>query len=175
MSAALNDPYREHVPPPAHLRLPEVFHVTQRYLSAYDRDLRLRRSAERPHLFVLERRVRRKPATNTGMRNRSDMHIQARDGYIHIATVHPAFLARPHQIIARLRDGGTDLWAHGGAEKVTNELEYEEHWSRETRRRRRRQLFRDIALESYDTISRLGGTRVSIPAMPHAAFSGAPA
>ena len=173
------DIYRDHVPVSAALRLPPVFADTQRYISAYDRDLRLRRSAERPALFVLERRIRRRPAVNTGMRDASDMHIQARDGYLHIATVHPSFLPRPHRIIAALREGGVDMWASGGAEKVINELEYEEDWARVTRRRRRIALFRDIAKDHYDILSRLGNrdgsdrTRISAPALPHSAFHGA--
>jgi hypothetical protein len=173
-----DEPYRDHVAPPEHLKLPAVFASTQRYLSAYDRDLRLRRSAERPHLYVLERRIRRRPATNTGMRDLSDMHIQARDGYLHIATVHPSFLPRPHRIIAALRDGGLDIWAAGGSQKVINELEYEEQWGKVTRRRRRLQLFRDIAKDHYDILSRLGNrdgterTRITVPALPHGHFTG---
>lgn len=167
--------YRDHVPVSVALRLPDSYMLAQSYLAAYDPELRLRRSAERSHLYVIERRVRRRPAVNTGMRDWSDMHVQARDGYIHVATVHPSYLAHPDRIIVALREQGTDLWAEGGAGRVTDELEYEEAWAKETRRRRRLDLFRGLALEHYDILSRMGNrdgtdrTRISVP---HSAFTG---
>lgn len=164
-----NAPYVGHVPLPVSLALPARYAFAQRVIQAYDRDLRLRRSAEQAHLFVLERRIRRRPAANAGMRDRSDMHVQARDGYLHVATVHPSFLPKPHRLLATLLGQGLDLWASGGSDKVSDEIEYEEDWAKITRRRRRISLFRDIALDHFDLLSRRGNadgtdrTRVSVP------------
>lgn len=144
-----------HIPLPVALRLPPSYGHVQGYLERIDPDLRLRRSAERPAFYVLERRCRRRPAVNTGMRDTSDIHVQARDGYIHVATVHPNWLNKPWNIVRALQEEGTDLWAKGGATKVANEMEYEEAWLRETRRRRRHGLFRDIAGEGFDVLNRM--------------------
>lgn len=150
------DVYRDHVPPPKALRLPTALAFAQRYVSAFDRDLRLRRSAENPQVFVLERRCRRRPAVNTAMRDRSDIHIQARDGYIHVASVHPALLFRPHCIVQELVEGGRDTWLNGGGLKTFDEMQYEEAFMKETRRRRRLRQFRELALEHFDLMSRFG-------------------
>lgn len=161
-----------HVPVPHELQLPAAYAHVPGYLTFVDPDLRLRRSVERPHLYVLERRCRRRPAVNTGMRDLSDMHVQARDGYIHVCTVHPWYLDRPWRIVQALKEQGSDLWAEGGAQRFADELAYEEAWARETRRRRRRQLFREIAREGFDVLDRLGnrdGTervRISAPGVP---------
>ena len=161
-----------HVPVSRELRLPAAYAHVAGYLAQHDPDLRLRRSAERPHLYVLERRCRRRPATNTGMRDRSDMHVQARDGYIHVATVHPSYLDKPWNIIRALKEEGADLFAEGGAQHVADELAYEAAWQRETRRRRRRGLYRDIARDAFDVLDRVGngdGTervRISAPGRP---------
>lgn len=144
-----------HVPIPSHLRVEPQFEAAIGYLRLVDADLRLRKSAERPGLYVLERRCRRAPAANTGMRDLSDMHVQARDGYIHVSTVHPAFLIKPWNMIRALKEEGADLWAQGGAQRYSSEQEYEEDWTRITRRRRRQGLYRDIAREGYDILSRL--------------------
>jgi hypothetical protein len=167
-----------HVPVSAHLRLPPEYEDVPGYLQLVDPDLRIRRSAESEFWFVLERRCRHSPATNTGMRDTSDMHIQARDGYIHVSTVHPAWLRKPWNIVRSLREEGQDLWAGGGAQKVSNEMEYEEAWTKETRRRRRRGLYRDIAADALAPMQRrnIGGSRLRIsnPGLPkaHADFLG---
>lgn len=140
----------------SHLALPRRWrHVTD-YLAGHDPDLRIRASVERPGWFVLERRCRRRPAANTSMRDASDIHVQARDGYIHVAIVHPEFLNKPWNIVRRLRDEGVDLWAYKSAEAFADEIEYEEHFVRETRRRRRREEGRDYYREMFDVLSRLG-------------------
>lgn len=149
-------PYLDHVPVAKRLALPRSLEHAQRYLRAFDRDLRLRKSVENPNVYVLERRCRRRPAVNTAMRDVSDMHIQARDGYIHVASVHPNVVARPWAIVEELVDGGRDSWGAGGADKVFDEVQYEQQWARETRRRRRLRIFREIALEHYDLLSRHG-------------------
>jgi len=170
-----------HIPVPAHLRLPAEFEDVPGYLALIDPDLRIRRSAEAMNLYVLERRCRRAPAVNTGMRDVSDMHIQARDGYIHVASVHPAWLRKPWNIVRALKQEGVDLWVEGGAQQVANEAEYEERWTKETRRRRRLGLYRDIAVDGFNTLNRLniGGerSRINNPGLPktHAEILGSTA
>jgi len=127
-----------------------------------DPSLRIRKSAEQRGLYVLERRCRRAPATNTGMRDRSDMHVQARDGYIHVATTRAIWLTKPWNMVRALKTEGVDLWAAGGAQQVSSEMEYEERWAKETRRRRRRALYRDIAVDAYDVLQRMNGDRSRI-------------
>lgn len=152
-----------HVTLPRGLRVESRYRFVQDFLVQFDADLRLRKSAEKPGLYILERRIRNRPAANIGMRDLSDMHVQARDGYIHISTVHPAWLERPWNIVRALKEMGADLWDSGGAGRVADELEYEENWARITRKRRRLQTFRDIALEGYDLLNRLNaGSRTSV-------------
>lgn len=155
-----------HVPVAQSLQLSPRHRWVVDYLVQFDADLRLRRSAERPELYVLERRIRNRPASNLGMRDLSDMHIQARDGYIHVATVHPTYLERPWRMVAQLKESGADLWDSGGAGRIADECEYEEEWQRITRKRRRLQLFRDIARDGFDLLNRLnsGGERSRIAA-----------
>lgn len=138
------------------LQLPEDLAFVQDYLHAFDPDLRIRRSVERPGWFVLERRCRRAPAVNTGMQVLSDMHVQARDGYIHVSAVHREWLYHPWNIVIALKEEGADVWADGGAEAVADELDYEEQWARETRRRRRHEDGRAHYREMFDVLSRLG-------------------
>src|SRR5262245_36881929 len=161
---------RAHVPVPRHLQLEARHRFVLDYLVQFDGDLRLRKSAERSDLYILERRLRNRPAANLGMRDLSDMHIQARDGYIHVATVHPSYLERPWRMIQKLKETGADLWDQGGAGKIADECEYEEEWARITRKRRRLQLFRDIAKDGYDVLNRInsGGERprISAPGPP---------
>lgn len=151
-----------HVPVPSHLRLQPEFEDVIGYLALVDPDLRIRRSAESVNVFVIERRCRRAPATNTGMRDTSDMHVQARDGYIHVASVHPNWLTKPWNIVRALKEEGCDLWASGGGEKYCDEQEYEERWQKETRRRRRLGLYRDIATDALPAMQRMNidGSRV---------------
>jgi hypothetical protein len=164
-----------HVPVSRALQLPRTFANVPGYLALHDPDLRIRRSAERAEVYVLERRCRRRPAVNTGMRDVSDMHVQARDGYIHVASVHPNWLAKPWNLVRALKTEGADVWAQGGGQKVANELDYETRWAKETRRRRRLGLFRDIAKDFFNIADRLGngdGTermRINNPGLPSAA------
>lgn len=172
----------QHVPLGRDIMLPRAYWHVYEYLARHDSSLRIRRSIEWVGHYVIERRCRRAPSVNTAMREASDAHIQARDGYIHVSTVHPQWLERPWNIIRALKEEGADLWAQGGAEKVNDELCYEENWQRETRRRRRYGLFRDIAAESYDTVNRLGAgkersgrTRISNAGVPQPVASASPA
>jgi hypothetical protein len=153
-----------HVPIPRRLRVEPEYEGAIAYLRFIDPDLRLRKSAECAHLYILERRCRRAPATNTGMRDLSDMHIQARDGYIHVSGVHPAWLLKPWNMVRALKEEGTDLWAAGGAQQVASEMEYEERWAKETRRRRRLGIYRDVVKDAYDPMQRMnkGGERSRI-------------
>lgn len=154
-----------HVPLPPHLRLePWCAHVSD-YLAQHDQALRLRKSVEWPWYYVLERRARRVPACNAGLGDHSDLHVQARDGYIHVSLVHWQWLTRPWNILNALREEGEDLFARG-ALTVHDELVYEEQWAKESRRRRRRGLYRDIAVDAFDPLDRLAGTRISNVGIP---------
>jgi len=157
-----------HVPVPPHLRLePYCAHVAE-YIERHDPELRIRKSAEKRWCYVLERRCRRAPATNAGLGDYSDLHIQARDGYVHVSLVHPQYMTRPWNIVRGLLEEGVDLFAQS-AHKVADELDYEERWAKESRRRRRLGLFRDIAVDAFPILDRLGNrdgterTRISVP------------
>lgn len=138
------------------LQLPDAFAHVQAYLHGHDPDLRLRCSVERPGLFVLERRCRRAPAVNTGMPGRTDLHVQARDGYIHVSAVHVEWLHHPWNIVIALREEGFDTWAFADSDAVADELDYEDAWQRETRRRRRHDDGRAYYREAFDILSRCG-------------------
>jgi len=161
-----------HVPVSPDLALPRAYAHVPGYLALVDADLRIRRSAERPSVFILERRCRRRPAANLAMQDRSDMHVQARDGYIHVATVHANYLNKPWNIVRALKEEGADLFVTS-AQQVDDEDQYEKAWAKETRRRRRLGLYRDIARDAFPILDRLGnrdGTdrlRVSAPAGVH--------
>jgi hypothetical protein len=129
-----------------------------------DPALRVRRSVEWRGYYVIERRCRRAPAVNTGMGDGSDMHVQARDGYIHVATAHANWIRHYPNIMRELKHAGGDLWAAGGSERFANEVEYEEAWAKETRKRRRLGLYRAIAGEGFDILNRMnsGGERSRI-------------
>ena len=92
-----------HQPVARALRLPSTFRHVRDYLALHDSELRIRRSVEQPGMFILERRCRRRPPVHTGRRDASDIHVQARDGYIHVATVHPSYLTRPWNMIRALQ------------------------------------------------------------------------
>ncbi|MCC6989949.1 MAG: hypothetical protein IT181_13170 [Acidobacteria bacterium] len=163
-----------HVALPSELGLPPHLEDAQRFLERWDPLLRLRRSAETGRFYVLERRCRRQTINHLGSRTLSDAHVQARDGYIHVSLVHPQLALRPWVIVERLQTEGIDLFASSAAQ-VSSDLEYEEAWMRETRRRRRLQLYRDVSSEAFDTLARLGEgpgrvnrTRFSNPGvLPH--------
>lgn len=158
-----------------HLALPRRWRHVNDYLQAHDPDLRIRASVERPDLFILERRCRRRPAVNTAMGDTTDMHVQARDGFIHVSTVHPEWLNKPWNILRSLRSEGVDLWAYSAPEAFADELDYEERWQRETRRRRRKEDGLAYYREMFDILGRIGNpvgrnerTRFSNPGLPAA-------
>lgn len=138
-----------------HLRLEPWCRHVEDILRTFDPDLRLRKSVDRPLFYALERKCRRRPAVNAGLGDHSDLHVQARDGYIHVSLVHPNWITRPANIITALKEEGEDLFSKGG-HQVADELEYEERWVKESRRRRRFGLLRDIATDAYDPLSRMG-------------------
>ena len=155
-----------HVPVVPTLALPWRYRHVEAAWQATDPALRVRRSIEQPFYFVLERQCRRAPAINVAMRIRSDLHLQARDGYIHVGLMHPAFLDKPYHALGLLRTQGSDLWARRangmtGAESFEAEEAYEAAWQQESRKRRRSQLFREIALEHFDRMQRHDGARIS--------------
>lgn len=172
-----------HAPLPRRLQLPPRFAFAQRYVQAFDRDLRLRKSAEALGFFVLERRKRRAPVHYVGLKDLTDQHIQARDGYDHVALVHPNWLTKPHNLVRALVDEGWDLWGERGegktgANAVADQAEEAEEWVIANRRRRRKQQFHAVALESYDILNRMGNpdgtdrtriTNVGLPAASSAA------
>jgi hypothetical protein len=141
-----------------HLAPPRRWRHVNDYLRTHDPDLRVRASVERPGWFVLERRCRHRPAVCSAMHDQSDMHVQRRDGYVHVAIVHPEWMNKPWNILRALREEGVDLWAYTSADAFVDELEYEEHWARETRRRRQRADSRAYYREMFDILSRLGNT-----------------
>lgn len=153
-------------------QLEDEFAHVQEYLHTQDPDLRLRRSAERPDMWVLERKCRRAPAVNTAMRCYTDLHVQARDGYIHVSIVHREWLMHPWNIMIALREEGFDTWAYTHWEDVVDEMEYEERWQLESRRRRRREDYRGHLREAFDVLSRMGNrdgterSRFSNPGLP---------
>lgn len=145
----------DHVRVRPSLRLEPEFRHVEGILQTFDPDLRLRKSAERAGFYCLERKCRRRSAVNAGLGDYTDLHVQARDGYIHVSLVHWQWLTRPENIITALKVEGEDLFAKGGMQ-VADELEYEEAWTKESRRRRRLGLLRDIAVDAFDPLSRLG-------------------
>jgi hypothetical protein len=161
------DVYLHHVPPPKALRLPKGLELAQRYVSAFDP--RPPAAAQRGKSVRLRPRAALSPSAGGEHRHArlSDVHIQARDGYIHVASVHPNVVRRPWAIVAELMENGRDTWAVGGADKLFDELEYEKALMKESRRRRRLALFTDIAKDHYDLLDRHGNpdgterTRVS--------------
>lgn len=145
-----------HAPVSKVLQLPPRFAFAQRYLQTFDRDLRLRRSAEARGFYVLERRKRRAPVRYLGLRDLTDQHLQARDGYDHVALVHPNWLTKPHLMVRALVTEGWDIWAEGGAANVADQAEHDEEWAIDNRRRRRKQMYHAMALEHYALLDRIG-------------------
>jgi hypothetical protein len=139
-----------------HLALPRRWRHVNDYLQAQDADLRIRASVERPGWFVLERRCRRRPAVCSAMHDQSDMHVQRRDGFIHVAIVNPEWLNKPWNILRALRTEGADTWAYTNTDVLADEQDYEERWQRETRRRRRHEDGVAYYREQFDILSRLG-------------------
>lgn len=160
-----------HVPVDPALRLEPGFRYVEDYLRVADPQLRLRKSSDRPGFYVLERRCKRgKPIHTT--RRLTDRHIQARDGYLHVSTVHRRYLDYPRQIVAALQEEGVDLHQAGGYQRVEADLRRADAEARATRRQQRHALFRDIAAESFDIQDRVGGvggterTRINNPGAP---------
>lgn len=167
--------YRGHAPVPNALQLPPRFHFAQRYLATFDRDLRLRKSAEVQGFYVLERRKRRSPVRYLGLKNLTDQHLQARDGYDHVALVHANWLPKPHLMVRALVTEGWDIWGEGGHTEVADQAEADEQWAVENRQRRRKQMFYAKALEDYAILDRIGNpdgserTRINNAGVPDAA------
>jgi hypothetical protein len=61
------------------------------------------------------------------MRTYTDMHVQARDGYIHVRSC-TGIPHHPWNIVRQLRDEGVRPVGGRGADKVVDEIEYEERW-----------------------------------------------
>jgi hypothetical protein len=145
-----------HVPVEPSLRLDPGFAYVEDYLRVADPLLRLRKSASSPGFFILERRCQRSKPVHTSRRDLNDGQVSARDGYMHVATVHRYFLDRPARIIESLHEQGADLHKPGGYRKLDRDLRQADEDARTERRMKRRQMFEDIAADSHDAQARLG-------------------
>lgn len=144
-----------HILPPAILALPANYAYVEGILRNYDPALRLRKSIDQPHMYVLERRLSRSVTAGTSRRDGSDLQLQASEGYIHVGLVHPSYLAHPDRILQQLK--ASDSWAAGGANAMAAAYEADEWYRDEEQRRKRKEWFRDIAKESFDILDRVGG------------------
>lgn len=145
-----------HVPIEPALRLDAGFAYVEDYLRVADPLLRLRKSASQPGFFVLERQCKRGRPIHTTRRDLSDGQIAARDGYMHVSTVHRYYLDRPARIVALLHEQGADLHQPGGYVKVDNDLRRADSDARAYRRQKRREKFTEIAADAFDIQARLG-------------------
>jgi hypothetical protein len=161
----------EHVPVDPAYRLEPGFRYVEDYIRVADPLLRLRKSSDRPGFYVLERRCRRSKPVHTS-RRMTDRHIQARDGYVHVSTVHRRYLDAPLKIVAALHEDGADLHRVGGAARFDDALRRQDADARAQRKEKRRQHFADIAAEAFDIQDRVGGvggterTRINNPGAP---------
>lgn len=152
----------DHVKPPAEWALPDQFAKTERVLQAYDPALRLRRSIDHAGYFVLERLTANTKPVDTSARGLTDLKMATRDGYLHVAHVHPFFVHHPDKFLERLLSNDNDLWKQGtghigsAADRYIGELRTEQDDARANRRRHRRQEWEAFYAEGYDTLDRLG-------------------
>lgn len=146
-----------HVPVDRALQVEPGFRYVDDYLHAADPELRLRKSVDHPGFYVLERRCRRTRPIQTTRRDLTDRHIQARDGYVHVSTVHRRYLDYPLQIVAALHEDGVDLHRAGGYARVDADLRRQDDEARQRRREKRRAHFEDIAADAFRIQDRVGG------------------
>jgi hypothetical protein len=145
----------DHVAVEATYALPSHRRYVEDYLRAVDPALRFRRSATKQGFYVLERRCRRSKPAHTSARTMTDAQIQARDGYVHVATVHPWFLDRPQRIIDKLHEDGADMHKVS-AKSLQQELIDDEQDAKNARRRKRLDDFRSRSAATFDVLDRLG-------------------
>ncbi len=134
--------------------LPEAFAHVERIIRNFDGALRLRKSVSQPGSYVLERKLSRSHPIQTAQRG-TDLHLQAQDGYIHISLVHEEWLRHPENILRELK--ANDIWAQGGAETVDRQMADDERYAREDAERKRRETLREIAIDAFDPLNRMGG------------------
>jgi hypothetical protein len=155
----------DHVKPPAEWALPDQFVKTERVLQAYDSALRLRRSIDHAGFFVLERLTANTKPVDTTAAGLTDLKMATRDGYLHVAHVHPFFVHHPDTLLERLLSNDNDLWTQGtghigsAADRYVRELATEQDDARANRKRHRRQEMEGFYAESFDVLDRLGDTR----------------
>jgi hypothetical protein len=155
----------DHVKPPAEWALPDQFVKTERVLQAYDAALRLRRSIDHAGYFVLERLTINTKPVDTSAAGLTDLKMSTRDGYQHVAHVHPFFVHHPDKLLDRLLDNDNDLWKLGtghvgsAADRYVSELRTEQDDARANRRRHRRQEWEGFYAEGFDTLDRIGDTK----------------
>jgi hypothetical protein len=163
----------DHVPVEAALALPGCYCYVEDYLRGVDALLRLRRSANHRGFFVLERRVRRSRPPETARRDLSDQHVQARDGYVHVTTVHPWYLDRPQRIVDKLREDDGDWHAPGNsAAQWWARQEAQASAEKAQRSEARYREFRDFYRDSLDAVARTDGTRIQHPGRPPGSLAG---
>jgi hypothetical protein len=152
----------DHVKPPAEWALPDEFAASERVLRAYDPALRLRRSVDHAGFFVLERLTTHTKPVDTSAAGLTDLKMATRDGYLHVAHVHPFFVHHPDKLLERLLSNDNDLWTQGtghigsAADRYIRELATEQDDARVNRRRHRRQESEGFYAESFDVLDRLG-------------------
>jgi hypothetical protein len=127
-----------------------------RELNAFDPELRIRWSP-RQEMFQLERRVTRSLHPGTVKNdNWHDDYIRAQDGYILVAQIPPHAIAR--SIFDKLKNA--DLWAHGGWERVVNEIEYYEQLEEEKRDKALGDDIRSMSAEVHSILKIRNGRTV---------------
>jgi hypothetical protein len=152
----------DHVKPPAEWALPDQFAATEKVLRAYDSALRLRRSIDHAGFFVLERLTMNTKPVDTSIAGLTDLKMTTRDGYLHVATVHPFFVHHPDQMLERLLANGNDMWKSGtghvgsAADRYIRDLATEQDNAKAARKEKRISEFGDYYAESFDVLDRLG-------------------
>jgi hypothetical protein len=155
----------DHVKPPTEWALPDRFAATERVLRAYDPALRLRRSIDHAGFFVLERLTANTKPVDTSAAGLTDTKMTSRDGYLHVAHVHPFFVHHPDKLLERLLANGNDMWKSGtghlgsAADQYIREMKTEQDEAKANRRRHRLQEFEGFYAESYDVLDRLGDSK----------------
>jgi hypothetical protein len=129
---------------------------------ADDPALRLRRSVDHAGFFVLERLTTNTKPVDTSASGLTDVKMATRDGYLHVAHVHPFFVHHPDKLLERLLENDNDLWRQGtghigsAADRYVRELATEQDEAKAHRKRHRRQESEGFYAESFDVLDRLG-------------------
>lgn len=161
-----------HVPVDPALALDAGFRYVEDYLRVVDPELRLRKSINEPGFFVLERRCSRSRPVQVTRGALNDGQVAARDGYVHVTTVHRVYLDAPQLIVTALKEDGFDLYAEGGAAGAFQKFLTAKAEAKAVRRLKRDQDRRAFFREAFDLLNRTGGeggterTRISAAGAP---------